>query len=296
MKRLLSLSLVVTTLLLTSCKSTDGVSDAKSQHVMMDEEFFEKVQVLMQHYPGIQKVTHVGGVFAMDFETVEGAGRIVEAFKRAETIALIKIVAFEGKKVVMQVARPAGRDMVAQMISQSRPECIAKTTVTKEGFLVTLKTLPPGSEETAFCRNILRGFFEVKKEEGNNILLGYLSKPFVCHTEDQRITVETYKDFSVDDGRAIMDMASFAVVKYPGGKTVKLETCDVEMLNDGNEPTGMTISCENPDEKVKHEFKMGAGFGFVTTLTEGDNVQQTRCMFPGMIGGGEGSSSSQPSH
>jgi hypothetical protein len=299
MKRVIFLSMMAAALSLTGCKTTNRASSAKSHEgVMTDEEYFDRIQLLMQAYPGVDTVSHVGGVFSIVFKKVEDAQRMADSFKHAETTGMAKIIAVDGKKVVLHAARPDGREWIALMMSQGiSQECVQKVTVTPEGFLVALKKAGPNPDIHGMCVKLLGGFFEIKKQEGNNVLLGYLSKPFICRTKDKSITIETYKDFSLDDGRAIMDMASFAIVKYPS-KKVKLDHCEVSVDRSNEELTSMAIVCENASEQIKHEFKMGMGFGFATVLTEGDKEQQTACEWPGMDGmlaGGEGSSSSSSS-
>jgi hypothetical protein len=287
MKRYFFLYLLTVTLL-TNCRTTQtGASSAKSHEPMTDAQFYDKMAAFLTNWPCVQSASHTGNKFTLVWKSNDSQvnQKCATSIKAAETAGQVDVVEAESTQtqLVLIMHKVSGKEIVADYMAKLGSACIESVKITDKGFDVKVRaSTPQNAADHATCLNLVGAYFKVQEQPApNNIILSYVTKPFICRTEDGQLTIETYKDYGVADPlAAMMDVASFALVKEGDQVVAKLEHCDLNVLD--TDPPQSTVTCEsighqNGSANYKHVISMG-----YSTLTIGNQKKNTRCGFPGM--------------
>jgi hypothetical protein len=277
------LSAIFLIALLPACgmqkKSTSNVA---SHTQLSEEEYYDKVAWFMSLMPCAREVAREGDMIIITRNEDSSLEKCMNMMAANPT--LWKVIETSDTQIHIQVFKTTSLELLIETITKTTP-CVSGVTATDKGIELTVNP-GPGAED---CLNFVKSFFTVVEETETNITLGYLTKSFVCKTDDQSVTIEHFKDFSNAHFSDVFDPFSYArtTTTTPDGATnvVDLDHCDLTAKKIPGEdiPRGAyTCAATQKFVDYKHEFRFGP-WSFSQMLVVDGVETPTSCKWPTFV-------------
>jgi hypothetical protein len=277
------LSAILLIALLPACGTHNKKTANLSSHTQLsEEEYYDKIAWFMSLMPCAKEVTRDGDMITITRDEDSALDKCLNMI--AATPLLWKVTETSDTQIHIQVFKATSLDLLTETITKTSP-CVTGVTATDKGIELTLNPSP----DNEYCLNFVKSYFTIIEETETKAVLGYLTKSFVCKTDDQSVTIEHFKDFSNPNFSNVFDPFSYAraTTTTTDGATnvVDLDHCDLTAKKIPGEdiPRGAyTCAATQKFVDYKHEFRFGP-WSFSQMLVVDGVETPTSCKWPTLI-------------